>query len=150
MVIGESTQGPADPVLLGAKTGYETYTAYTNQHLYIDYSDGKPTPLGFVADNRTLSSKQTTWGFYDAEGFTLFSPKGDLSDIGPPAPGGGETVVASQGWTWIETATPSVFQLHWNQSMYLDVVAGKTNSGSGGYFGRFYGDYSPNVTYTVL
>jgi len=100
------------------------YAQY-QQHLYINTSPGAVEPIGFVADNATLKQGQTTWGFFGAANFLLWSPTGKIMDVGPPTGDGSTKVIPEQGFVWQSVdGAADVFQLYWNQTQHDEVRKG--------------------------
>lgn len=149
---------PFEPVFLARSTDSlsHRYTVLPEQ-LYLDASPGAFAPIGFVAggSNATLAPGQTTWGFFGAYGFLLFSPTGNVADIGTPdnvgtggaGTGGGTQVLAQQGYTWVDKAGyPGVSQLYWNQTQFDEVVRRGNRRLRGATFGMCSGDYEGILT----
>lgn len=144
MAVGDNPDRPMDPIRLADRVDFHRYNVF-DRRLYLDSSPGAFAPMGFTRDNSTLRGGETTWGFFGAQGFLIWSSTGRIADAGPPAKGGGTQVVAQQGFDWVESDWPGVYQLYWNQTQWEEAVRGKYNL-QAGFFGQCYGDYSPVMT----
>lgn len=95
------------------------YIQYKDR-LYLDASPGAFAPLGFTADNSTLSGGETTWAWTGALGFLLWTPTGDPLDASPGS------AVMGQGFEWVDVeGYPGLRRAYWNQTLFDEVWAGR-------------------------
>jgi hypothetical protein len=136
---------PLDPVLLASAAGSHDYDL-RNARLYLDNRPGAFEPISFVVNNETLSDGETTYGFFNAAGFIVWSYTGNIMDIGPKNPDGSTKVVAQQGYSWVGTATSGVSQLYWSHEQWERVViGGEVELGAGNSLGLCKPDSAPHM-----